>query len=138
MNRFAGATREERTALVVAAIQAHRERASPYVTFETQPDPEAAPPTAEREPGPPPWIQYRASDGQLNLDCRAAELDSIQDALGRIGGVTITDQQSVEGGATNLRIPVPGDDERVAHVIETLLIEGFGLPEDVRLWAAEI
>ncbi len=133
MNRFAAATEAERKSLAVAAIRAHRERGSPFLTLEAEPETDE-----EGDAGPPPWIQYRDQVGQLNLDCTETELESIRAAIDAIGGVRITDQESVEDGGTNLRIIVPGDDERIGHVVETLLTEGFGLPSDVRIWAAEI
>lgn len=137
MNRFAGTGTDERESLIVAAIRAHRERQSPYLTVEI--DPASVPErTGEADAGPPPWIQYREQDGRLNLDCTPGELSSIRAAVDGIGGVRITEQESVEAGGTNLRISVTGDDERVAHVIEQLLVEGFGLPADYRLWATEL
>ncbi|MFP4530184.1 MAG: hypothetical protein ACLFNC_02720 [Halodesulfurarchaeum sp.] len=137
MNRFAGTTSAERESLIVAAIRAHRERQSPYLTVEAEPEADSER-TGEANGGPPPWIQYRDRDDRLNLDCTAAELSSIRAAVDRIGGVHITEQESVETGGTNLRIGVSGEDERVAHVIEQLLVDGFGLPADHRLWATEI
>ncbi|MDZ7850370.1 MAG: hypothetical protein U5K70_06015 [Halodesulfurarchaeum sp.] len=137
MNRFAGTTAEERAALIVAAIRAHRDRQSPYLTLEV--DPESDPKrSGGATVGPPPWIQYREQDERLNLDCTADELDSMRAAIDQIGGVRVTEQESVEGGGTNLRISVSGDDERVAHVMEQILVDGFGLPADHRLWAIEI
>ncbi|MFB6085991.1 MAG: hypothetical protein ABEJ84_04180 [Halodesulfurarchaeum sp.] len=132
MNRFAGSTPGERNSLLVAAIRAHRERESPYLTVEV--DPESTPGNGS---GPPPWLQYRDRDQRLNLDCTDAELESIRAAIDQFGGVRVTDQQSVTDGGTNLRIAVSGDDERVAGVIERILVEGFSLPVDHRLWAAE-
>jgi hypothetical protein len=136
MNRFAGRSTEDRTALIAAAVRAHRERASPYVTLEV--DPASAPGSADGEDGPAPWVQYRDADGTINLDCTDEERESIGAALEGLGGVRITEQQTVEEGGTNLRIAVSGDDERVAHVIEQILREGFGLPADHRLWATEL
>ena len=137
MNRFAGTVREDRESLIAAAIRAHRERQSPYLTVEVDPDsvPER---TGGDDAGPPPWIQYRDQDDRLNLDCTDAELPSIRAAIDGIGGVCITDQQSAETGGTNLRISVSGDDERVAYAIERVLVDGFELPVEYRLWATEI
>jgi len=125
MTRFDAATPADRASLIVAAIRAHRERESPFLTVETDP---------QDEPGPAPWIQFRQPEGQLNLDCTAAELDSIRAAIDGFGGVSVTEQHDVEDGGINLRIAVPGDDQRVAQVIETLFCDGFGLPESYRLW----
>ncbi|MGM0372459.1 MAG: hypothetical protein ACQEQJ_08145 [Halobacteriota archaeon] len=131
MSRFDATSPAERIDLVVAAIRAHRARGSAFLTLETDPEIE------DSSTGPPPWVQYRDQDKTLNLDCTEAELDSIRAAIDEFGGVRITDQHETEAG-TNLRIEVPGDDERVAQVIESLLLDGFGCPEDVRLWAAAV
>ena len=134
MDRFAGATPEERRTLVVDAIKAHRERDSPYLTLEV--DSEAT--DRETPMGPPPWIQYRAEDGRLNLDCTDAELAAVEAAIEDLGGVRITDRSSVPEAGTNLRVTASGDDGRVAMIVETLFREGFGLEEEQVVWAAEI
>lgn len=135
MNRFAGRSPEDRRTLVEAAIAAHRTRESPFLTLEV--DPEAVPENDGLD-GPPPWIQYRDRTAELNLDCTDAERESIRTVVGDVGGVRVTEQASAEDGGTNLRIAVPGDDGRVAAVIERLLVEGFGLPSNHRLWVAAI
>lgn len=131
MNRFAGTTRTERETLIEAAIRAHRERQSPFLTVEADPD-------RRDSAGPAPWIQYRAQDAICNLDCRDGELDPIRATVDSIGGVTIVEQESVVEGGTNLRLRIPGDDNRVAQVIETLFIDGFGLSDSFRLWVTTI
>lgn len=136
MNRFTGTSQSERASLVVAAIRAHRERDSPFLTVKA--DTASTGASENESEGPAPWIQYRDPDAICNLDCTDAELDSIRATVDRIGGVTIVEQQSVEDGGTNLRLRVPGDDERVAQVIETLFIDGLGLPESFRLWAVAV
>lgn len=129
MTRFDAATPADRESLTVAAITAHRERESPFLTLETD---------SQDEPGPAPWVQFRQQEGQVNLDCTEAELDSIRAAIDGVGGVRVTEQHDVEDGGINLRIAVPGDDKRVAQVIETLFVDGFGLPADYRLWVAAL
>ena len=135
MNRFAGTSPADRRTLIEAAIAAHRTRESDFLTLEA--DPEAVPEPAESD-GPPPWIQYRDQAAELNLDCTDAERESIRAVVGDVGGVQVTAQASVDDAGTNLRITVPGDDGRVATVIERLLVEGFGLSSDHRLWVAAI
>ena len=134
MNRFAGSTPRERESLVVDAIDAHRERDSPYLTLEV--DRTAA--NREETAGPPPWIQYRDRDGQLNMDCTDGELESIEAAIDSLGGVRVTDRSSDPEAGTNLRVTASGDDERIAMIVETLFVDGFGLAEDQVVWAAEI
>lgn len=136
MNRFAGTSTAEREALIVAAIRAHRARESSYLTLEV--DPESSRASDEGADRPPPWIQYRDQDQRLNLDCTREELTSIRSAIDQMGGVYGTEEEPVEAGGTNLRVNVAGDDERVAHVIDRFLVDGFGLPADHRLWATEL
>jgi hypothetical protein len=136
MNRLAGTSQSERASLVVAAIRAHRERESSFLTVEA--DPASTGASESESEGPAPWIQYRDPDAICNLDCTDAELESIRATVDTIGGVTIVEQQSVEDAGTNLRLSVPGDEERVAQVIETLFVEGFGVPESFRLWAVSV
>ncbi|MFW5900503.1 MAG: hypothetical protein ACOCTH_01845 [Halodesulfurarchaeum sp.] len=131
MNRFAGSTRAERESLIEAAIRAHRERKSSFLTVEADPN-------HSDSAGPAPWMQYRAQDAICNLDCRDGELDSITATVDSLGGITIVEQSSVPEGGTNLRLRIPGDDKRVAQVIETLFIDGFGLSDSFRLWATAI
>lgn len=130
MNRFRASTAEERRALFQAAIAAHRERDSAFLTLEAAP--------AEDRAGPPPWIQYRVADETLNLDCTAAERESIQGVIADVGGARVDARESVEDGGVNLRITVRGDDERLAAIIERLFVEGFDLDETVSVWAAAI
>jgi len=134
MSRFAGATPDERESLVTAAIEAHRERKSPYLTLEA----DSTDANEDEVAGPPPWIQYRDQDGQLNLDCTDAELESMEAAIDSLGGVRVTERSADPEAGTNLRITVNGDDERIAMIVETLFVDGFGLPEEKRIWAAEI
>lgn len=132
MNRFSGATPDEREELVTSAIEAHRERGSQYLTLEADSI------AANGETGPPPWIQYRDQDSQLNLDCTDGEQASMERAIDTLGGVRVTERSEDPEAGTNLRISVSGDDERVAMIVETLFVDGFGLPVDQRLWATEI
>ena len=95
--------------------------------------------TVPRGAGPNPWIQYRARDALLNLDCTDVELESVQAVIDDVGGARVTDRRSPDGAVgTNLKISVPGDDERVAMAVESLFAEGFGLGGAYRLWVTEI
>ena len=106
-------------------------------SVEDEDQPEAG--TVPGGTGPRPWIQYRARDALLNLDCTDTELDSVQAVIDDIGGARVTDRHTPDGAeGTNLKVSVPGDDERVAMAIESLFAEGFGLGEAYRLWVTEI
>jgi hypothetical protein len=130
MNRFRASTPEDRRALFRAAIEAHRERDSAFLTLEAAPDDDRA--------GPPPWIQYRAVDETLNLDCTEDELEAVQALIADIGGATVTARESVEDGGVNLNITVRGDDERLAAIFERLFVDGFDLDASVQVWAAAV
>ncbi|MFW5965693.1 MAG: hypothetical protein ACOCP3_02995 [Halodesulfurarchaeum sp.] len=135
MSRFAASSPEGRRSLIAEAIAAHRERDSDFLTVAVE---ESAVESTDTPAGPPPWVQYRYRDELLNLDCTDSELPSVRSALETIGGATIREQQQVDPGGVNLRVAVPGDAERVAMAIETILREGFELPEGVRLWVVSI
>ena len=130
MNRFRASTPAERRDLFQAAIAAHRERHSAFLTLEAAP--------ADDRTGPPPWIQYRDADQTLNLDCTETERESIQAVIAEVGGATVEGRESVEDGGVNLRVTIRGDDERLAAVLERLFVDGFGLDETVPVWAAAI
>jgi len=128
MSRFAASTADERRALIVDAIAAHRDRTSAFCTLEIEP--------VDQET-PPPWIQY--ADGVLNLDCTDDELDRLKDVLERFPAMTIdelTRPENAEG--TNVRVAARADDDRVAEAVDTIVREVYERPPDYRLWATEI
>ena len=136
MTRFAESTRQSRLELLEDGIAAHRERESRYVTVEAD---AGASGEADAPDSSAPWIQYRDPDSLLNLDCTDEELPAVQAVVDDIGGATVTERQSPEEAeGTNLKVSVPGDDERVAMAVESLFREGFGLSADYRLWVIEI
>lgn len=146
MSRFAADTPEERRALLADAIQAHRERDSPFVTFEAEPadkdggvDGNGDDDGAGAAESPTPWIQYADDEGLLNLDCTDAELPAIEAVIDEFGGASVADRTSpAEADGTNLKIQVRGDDERVAMLGASFFRDGFGLPVDYQLWVIEL
>ena len=130
MNRFRASTPDDRRVLFREALEAHRERDSAFLTLEAAPD--------DDRPGPPPWIQYRAADETLNLDCTEEEREAVQGLLADVGGATVAARESVEDGGVNLRVTVRGDDERLAGILERLFVDGFDLDASVPVWAAAV
>lgn len=130
MTRFAADTPSDRQKLFAEGIEAHRERASPFVTIEAE---------LPGEGTVPPWVQYVAEDQLLNLDCRESEVGDIEAVLSDFGGASISERASPEeADGVNIRIRVSGDTERVAMLMEELFRTGFGLPEDYRAWVVEV
>lgn len=144
MTRFVADTPEERRALVAEAIQAHRERDSPFVTFEAEPadvdgDGNGDDDGAGAAESSTPWIQYADDEGLLNLDCTDAELPIIEGVVDEFGGASGADRTSpAEADGTNLKIQVRGDDERVSMLVESIFRDGFSLSAAYRVWVTEL
>ncbi|WP_336343657.1 hypothetical protein [Halalkalicoccus ordinarius] len=127
MSRFRADSPDEREALFADALSAHRERASPFCTFELE--------TAEDEE--PAWIQF--GDGTVNLDCSDEELDRLEGLLESFPAFTIEElnrPESAEG--TNVRISAYADEERIAMLIERCFREVYGRREGYAVWATEV
>lgn len=127
MSRFRADSPDEREALFADALSAHRERASPFCTFELE--------TAED--GEPAWIQF--GDGTVNLDCSDEELERLEGLLEAFPAFTIEElnrPESAEG--TNVRISAYADEERIAMLIERCFREVYGRPEGYGVWATEV
>ncbi|MEF8756750.1 MAG: hypothetical protein V5A23_09710 [Halobacteriales archaeon] len=108
--------------LVAHAVRAHRERDSPYLTVETDDG---------------DWIQF--SEGVVNMDCTDEELSRLEDLLVEFPDFRTESRSSpddVEG--TNVRLATHAGPDRIAQFVEQTFEVVYGLPEDVRLWAAEI
>lgn len=132
MTRFDATTPDERRALIVDAIAAHRSRSSPHVTLEA----DVPPPDTETGPA---WIQYRAQDGLINLDCTDAELDRLSGVLDAYPECTIVARERPEEAAgTNVRIEAYTGDDRIAALVEELFRSAYGYEASVRLWAASV
>lgn len=145
MTRFDAATPEERRKLFVEGITAHRERASPFVTFEAHAD---ATPVADETPDTesdaedepeetPPWVQF--GDGMLNLDCTDDELDDLKSLLGEFPAFKIDDLiRPEEAEGVNVRVSALADPNRVAQCIDRIFREVYDQPEEFRAWVAAV
>lgn len=146
MTRFAADTPDERRSLFADGIAAHRERGSPFVTFEAEPpdvdgggDGNGDDDSADAGDSSIPWIQYADDESLLNLDCTDEERAAIDGVVDAFGGASVADRTlPAEADGINLRIRVRGDDERVAMLVESLFLEGFGLSETCRVWVTEL
>ena len=154
MTRFDAATPEDRRKLFAEAIVAHRERASPFVTFEAHADagvataaenssadaenPNADAENPDDEPAEaPPWVQF--ADGTLNLDCTDAELESLKSLLGEFPAFKIDDlTRPEEAQGVNVRVSALADPNRVSQCVERIFREVYDQPEDFRAWVAEV
>lgn len=126
MTRFDAAEPAARRTLIQAAITAHRERGSPYLTVEAR-EPEVA------------WVQYRAADGVLNLDCTPEEYDRLTTVLEDYPALTITEQHEPDDAAgINVRIQGYTDDTRYSQFIDDVFREVYVYPDTYRLWVVEL
>jgi hypothetical protein len=127
MNRFRADSPAEREALFADAVSAHRDRASPFCTFELETE-------GDEEPT---WIQF--GDGTVNLDCTGGELDRLKGLLKEFPAFTIEElNRPEEAEGTNVRISAYADEERVATLVERCFREVYGRPEGYAAWATEV
>ena len=145
VTRFDATTADDRRALVAEAVRAHRERESPFLTVEL--DPESVPdgPDGSSETGeeaeeraePTPWIQF--ANDRFNLDCTDDELDRLSALLDSYPEFRIVERQSPdEAEGTNVRIHAPSDPERLAAFVDEAVQRMYGAPEDCRLWVVQV
>ncbi len=136
MTRFSAAEPTERARLIVDAITAHRERASPFLTLEVDPG------SLEGDAGPDPdlgvpWIQF--ADMTLSLDCTESELERIKGFLPEFPAFKIeslTRPEDAEG--VHVEISAKADPNRIAQCCEAIFQRGFQCPADVRIWAVAV
>lgn len=129
MGRFDASTAAERRALIVDAIAAHRERDSGFLTLEVD----------REEADPAPWIQFDASERLINLDVTDAEWERLESLIEDFGGCRVRERTAPEAvDGTNVRLGLRVDDERVAQFVERCFQAVYGLPEDYRLWVADV
>lgn len=131
MTRFDASTPDDRRQLIVEAITAHRDRASPYVTFEAD--------QSDHDEQSPPWVQYRLADGLVNVDCTDPELDRMKTVLDRYPEFRIIARQQPEHAeGTNVRIEGYTDEDRLARFIDQIFRSVYGYDDEYRLWVAEL
>ncbi|WP_290818334.1 hypothetical protein [Halovivax sp.] len=132
MTRFDATTAADRQRLIVEAIAAHRERASPFCTFEV--DPASA---ADVETLGVPWIQF--VDGIVNLDCTEDELERCKSLIEEFPAFKIdelTRPEDAEG--VNVRVSAKADANRIAQFVDRAFERVFDLPGEYRLWVVEL
>ncbi len=132
MTRFDADTPEERRALAEDAIEAHRERESPFLTLEAE-----QPAETTDEDAVAPWIQL--AEDTLNLDCTDTELDRLKSLLDEYPSFTVDELvRPEEAEGTNARILARTDDERIAQFVEDAFRQVYEQDEEYRLWAAGV
>ncbi|MCU4752850.1 hypothetical protein OB919_12830 [Halobacteria archaeon AArc-curdl1] len=136
MTRFSAETPRERVRLIVDAITAHRERASPYLTIEIDetsfvdgigPDPDLG----------VPWIQF--ADGTISLDCTDDELERLKGLLSQFPAFKIEELiRPEDADGTNARVSAKADANRIAQFCESVVQEVFDCPEDTTIWIVAV
>lgn len=127
MTRFDATDPDQRQTLIIEAIEAHRTRESRFITLEAANKSDTA------------WVQYRAADGLVNLDCTAGERERLVEVLEDYPEFTVTEQTSPEtADGINMRIQGYSDDTRTAELIDQIFQSIYEFPSDYQLWAAEI
>ena len=133
MTRFDAADPAARRTLFVDAIVAHRERASPFLTIEV----DAADLEESEDDLAPPWVQF--ADGVVNLDCTAAELESLKSLLATFPAFKIDELTRPEDAAgVNVRVSAKADPNRIAQFFDAAFQEVYGLSEAYRAWVVAV
>ncbi len=139
MTRFDADAPTERRDLFAAAVTAHRERASPFITVEPEPTPaeEAAADTEDAPAQTTPWIQI--ADATVNLDCTDAELERLKGLLDEYPDFRIDELTSPDDAhGTNVRITARADADRLGVFFDRVFRSVYGRDEDYRAWVVEI
>ena len=131
MTRFDATTPEDRQRLFAEAIRAHRERASPFCTFETAESYDSDDDT------PVPWVQF--AEDTFNLDCTDAELDRLNGLVGEYPEFRIDALDSPEDAdGTNVRITARSDPTRLAGFADRVFRDVYSAPEEYRGWVVDV
>ncbi|GAB6860679.1 hypothetical protein ACFR97_07900 [Haloplanus litoreus] len=139
MTRFDAADAADRRKLFAEAVLAHRNRGSPFLTVEV--DPEDAPATDAGEDdaeGPPvPWVQF--AEETFNLDCTDAELDRLKSLLDEFPEFRIERiERPEEAEGANVRVTARSDASRLGQFLDRALQVTYGLDDDYRAWVTEL
>jgi hypothetical protein len=143
VTRFDADTPTGRQELFAAAVAAHRERDSPFITIEPEPTPaedaadenEALPEAAPEQTVP--WIQL--ADDTVNLDCTDAELDRLKALLDEYPDFRIDELSSpADAYGTNVRITARADPERLGAFFDRVFQSVYGREEEYRAWVVEV
>ena len=143
MTRFDADTPDERRDLYAAAVEAHRERESPFLTIEPEPTPAEAAAVEDDdlpEDAPEqtiPWIQL--AEDTVNLDCTDTELERLKSLLDEYPAFRIDNLTSPEDAhGTNVRITARADPERLGDFFDRVFQTVYGREEEYRSWVVEI
>jgi hypothetical protein len=144
VTRFDATTEDERRKLFAEAISAHRERGSPFLTVEVDPesnaegaDPLAGTDDGGEDPRQIPWLQV--AEETVNADCTDAELDRLTELLEAYPAFRIDGMESPdEAEGTNVRITARADANRLSGFLERAFREVYGMPAGYRAWVVEV
>lgn len=133
MTRFDAVEESERRKLYADAVTAHRNRSSPVMTVDIDPESDVT----ETEDEFPPWIQVAGTE--VVMDCTDAELDRLKDLLTDYPEFRIDELESPEEAeGTNVVISARSDANRVAAFLERAFREVYELEADYRAWVTEV
>ena len=131
MTRFEASDPRERRKLFAEAITAHRTRASPFVTFEADTDPDAD------DDAPRPWVQF--GEETFNLDATDTELEKLKQLVGEFPAFRIEQLESPdESEGTNARVTARSDANRLATFADRLFLDVYDRDETYRAWVASV
>lgn len=154
VTRFDATTAAEREALFAAAVTAHRERGSRFLTVEAATVAETDTDEGDGDDGSggagdgdadaddpvervPPWLQF--GEGEFNLDCTDGELTALRSLVDDYPEFRIDRLESPETAeATNVGITAHSSEDRLAAFAERVFREVYGQPADFRLWVTAV
>ncbi|MFB6092846.1 MAG: hypothetical protein ABEK02_07540 [Haloquadratum sp.] len=132
MTRFDAADARERRKLIADGIEAHRQRASAFLTLEAEHDPEV-----DGEDAPAPWVQF--AEHTFNLDVDDDELDRLTGLVDEYPEFRIDQLESPEDTeGTNVRITARSDPNRLATFADRAFLEVYARDDDYRVWVVAI
>ena len=132
MTRFDADDAQARRKLFADAIDAHRTRASAFLTVEADHDPDV-----DGEDAPAPWLQF--AESTFNLDVDEDELDRLKGLLGEFPAFRIDQMESPEeADGTNVRVTARSDANRLAAFADRVFLEVYGREDDYRAWVAAV
>ena len=132
MTRFDATDPAERRKLFAAAVAAHRERGSQFLTVEADPVEDE-----DGDPLPAPWLQF--AEKTFNLDCTDEELDRLKALIDEFPEFRIDQLESPEEAeGTNVRVTARSDANRLAEFADRAFREVYGRDEEYRAWVVAV
>lgn len=137
MTRFDADTPSGRRDLFEAAIRAHQERESPFLTIELAQAERTETAAEASDAEAVPWLQFGTPT--VNLDCTDAELDALHALLDDYPELTVEDLERPESSeGTNVRITAYADPERLARFFDRVFRAVYGREEGYRAWVTQV